>query len=166
MFIVGLFNLPSMGGLVLSLNKSHAESLGIQKKIKLLLKIGVAKSFGGLFVAIFMGLRYLSLDQSKPQEEKQMYRNYAVLLGYSAIVDVVYSLLSSKLIKRTRAMCYLIKKSKYRTQKKLLEQQSSIPSSTRSSKKSSPKMSPSKDLSEDSNNSSENNSRSSPKNLK
>jgi len=110
--VVGLFNIPVLGGLILCLEESKVEDYRMQKLIKLLLRVGIAKAFGGVLLALFMGLRYASLPPNLVHEDQLMnttIKSYAVSFVGSAIVDVIYSISAVRLIKQTKAITSLLK---------------------------------------------------------
>lgn len=107
MFMVALFNIPALLALVLCLSQTRSADLSTQKNIKLLLKIGIAKSLGGVLLAAFMSARFMSFAGAQDEEQYGVYLYMKKLTSFatmSAIVDMVYAVLAYFLVQYTRVI--------------------------------------------------------------
>lgn len=110
LFMVALFNVPAIFALVLCISQTRSSDLSTQKNIKLLLKIGIAKSLGGVLLAAFMYARFMSFASAQDEEQYGVYFYMKKLTHFatmSAIVDLIYAVLAYFLVQYTR----IIKKS-------------------------------------------------------
>lgn len=110
-----LFNIPAILALLLCMNKRNLHDYQAQKKIKLLLKIGMAKAVGGVLLAVYMGLKYacmpsLSGINVNYQHNNQDYLKLCALyFAASALIDIFYSFLAKDAIKYTKDIIIALK---------------------------------------------------------
>lgn len=113
LLVVTLFNMPAILGLALCLASTKSGSITFQKKLKTLLKVGIAKAFGGVLLACFMGLKYSSMKSVHAEAEGfDLYaglKQIAFAFALSAIIDIFYSVIAWMIIKKTRTMIQVVK---------------------------------------------------------
>jgi len=113
-----LFNIPTILALLLCFIKRNLYDYESQKWIKLLLKIGIAKAIGGVFLAIFMGLKYVYLPSSLVAnshygEKQEGYLKFcAIYFTASALIDIFNSFLARELIFKTKQIVWILKEKK------------------------------------------------------
>jgi len=122
-FFINLFNTPAVLALILCLQKGKLCDYKAQKKIKFLLKIGIAKAIGGVLLAIFMGLKYayspstsgiqITLGSTQGSYLKMLVISFTT----SAIIDVFYSLIAKDIISNTKQIVAHLKEKKSRSQR-------------------------------------------------
>ncbi len=104
--IVSVFNIPAVLGLACALIDTKIESFSFQKRLKTFLKVGIAKAFGGILLACYMGLKYSSMRLEHAGGEAfdlyATFKQVAFAFAISALVDVFYSLLAWIIIRKTR----------------------------------------------------------------
>lgn len=111
----GLFNIPAILALLLCVFKRNLSNYQAQKKIKLLLKIGVAKAVGGVCLALYMGLKYAYMPSTSA-----VYGHYghsymkmcALYFAASALVDIFYAYLAKDILQITKQIGSLLKEKK------------------------------------------------------
>lgn len=120
--MIAIFNIPAIIALLLCLSQTRTASLETQKNIKLCLKVGIAKSLGGVLLAAFMIARFASFGDVQDEEQYGVSVFMKRLVSYvtmAAIVDIIYSIAAYFLIKSTRAIKKAIVKSQKAQEKTL-----------------------------------------------
>jgi len=110
LFIVGIFNLPAIVALIACTFHYKIFNCQTQRAVKILLKIGVAKTVGGILLAVYMGLKYACILNNPETNSKMIIKYWAIYLGGSAIVDILYTLLAFLLIKKTRHIIKILRR--------------------------------------------------------
>jgi len=110
LFIVGIFNLPAILALMMCTIQPAVSNRQMQKKAKLLLKVGIAKAIGGVLLAIYIGLKYAYMLQESGFSSKAAMELCVIYLGGSALVDILYSILAYRAIKQTRTIVRILRK--------------------------------------------------------
>lgn len=113
LFIVGIFNLPAIIALFISLLKPKYFTHEIQKTAKICLRIGMAKAVGGLLLACYMVFEYVYVLRDL-KGNIDVFRNYLVYLGGSSLIDIVYSILAIFAVKKTKDIIKIMKKKNIR----------------------------------------------------
>lgn len=107
MVIVGVFNLPAIIALLgFALQKSHKP----RKCSKVLLKVGIAKAFGGLMLAVYMSIKFFWMLHSAESNTKATIKLYALYLGASALVDIIYSLVALMILKKSKQIVRVMRR--------------------------------------------------------
>ena len=119
LFVVAFFNIPAISALIACTFHNKVSSCQAQRTTKFLLKIGVAKTFGGIFLALYVGLKYVFLLKGTDPNTKAMIEMCTVYLGGSALVDVLYSILATMAIKRTKKIIKILKRNSSVSNKKI-----------------------------------------------
>jgi hypothetical protein len=116
--IVAIFNIPAILGLVFSLLYTKVYSFSFQKRLKMLLKVGIAKSFGGILLAAYMGLKFTSLKYEHSNKEAfdlyVAFKQIAFAFALSALVDIFYGTFAWVIIKKTREIIRELKEKQVR----------------------------------------------------
>lgn len=97
LFMVAIFNIPAIAALLLCLINSKPADVHSQKTIKLGLKIGMAKSLGGVLLALFLFARFASMGEYYDEESYATTLFMKKIVSYvsmAAIVDVIYSIIA------------------------------------------------------------------------
>jgi len=113
-----LFNIPAIIALLLCMNKRSLYDYKAQKKIKLLLKIGMAKAIGGVSLAIYMGLKYAYMPRANgiqslySQNQEEYMKLCAIYFVASALVDIFYSFIAKDIVRSTKQIVVILKEKK------------------------------------------------------
>ena len=113
-----VFNVPAALALLLCLHKGSLLNYKAQKRIKLLLKIGIAKTIGGVLLAIYMGLKYACMPSSAGfnvhygHNREDYMKLCAIYFTASALVDILYSFIAKDIIKNTKEILTNLKEKK------------------------------------------------------
>jgi len=110
LLIVGIFNVPAIMALVSCAFKRNLLDCQTQKTTKTLLKVGVAKAIGGVLLAVYIGLKYFLILNETANGNKAIMKLYAIYLGGSAVVDILYSMFALMAIKKTKDIINILKR--------------------------------------------------------
>jgi hypothetical protein len=111
LFIVGIFNIPALLALVACTLENKLLNYQVQKTIKILLKVGIAKAVGGVLLALYIGLKYAYMsNEMEHHNSRAVMRFCAIYLGGSALVDVLYSLFAFAAIARTKDIIKILRR--------------------------------------------------------
>ena len=84
----------------------------------MLLKVGIAKSFGGILLAAYMGLKFTSLKYEHSNKEAfdlyVAFKQIAFAFALSALVDIFYGTFAWVIIKKTREIIRELKEKQVR----------------------------------------------------
>jgi len=119
--IVGFFNIPAILALVACTYQPRIFSRQAQRTTKTMLKVGIAKAIGGILLAVFMGLKYVSIWNAAESSQKTTVKLCAIYLAVGAVVDILYSVFALMAIKNTKSILKLLRR---RSSQKKVETQS------------------------------------------
>lgn len=110
------FNVPLVAAALGCLISPKLISGTIQKIIKILLKVSIAKAFGSILLAVYIGLKCFS-----GSSQSANMRLCAIYFGTSATVDIVSSLAAYFAIKKTRTIIRVLRREEKKTQRSILD---------------------------------------------
>jgi len=117
---IAIFNVPTLIATLGCFFTPKFIGLNAQKAIKILLKVSIAKTFGSILLAAYIGLKFFS-----GSSQLVNMRLCAIYFGVSAMVDIVSSLIAYLAIKKTRSIIRILRREVKKSQKSLLDSLSS-----------------------------------------
>jgi predicted membrane protein len=101
LFIVGLFNLPAIVALLGCMLHPQLFSFEMHKTTKVFLKVGMAKAVGGVLFATYLAIKFFGMVK-RYEDSNALVMTYIIPLIGSTLVDIIYSALAHKVIRKTR----------------------------------------------------------------
>jgi len=108
--LVGFFNIPAILALAACTYQPKIFSRQAQRMTKSMLKVGIAKAVGGILLAVFMGLKYVSMWNAVESSQKATVKLCAIYLAVGAVVDIIYSIIALMAIKNTKSILKLLRR--------------------------------------------------------
>jgi len=108
LFIVGLFNLPTIVALLSCTLHPQLFSFEMHKTTKVLLKVGMAKAVGGVLFATYLAIKVFNMVK-RYEDNNALMMTYIIPLIGSALVDIIYSALAYQIIRKTRRIIRILR---------------------------------------------------------
>jgi len=109
--IISLLNLPSIIALAMCVFP-QTPNLRFQKEIKNLLRVGIAKSIGGVLLVLYIGFKHIKMYNTTNHKNRTLIMESIIYFILSTFVDVLFSFIAILAIKRTRAIIKILKHNK------------------------------------------------------
>ena len=110
-FLTSLLNLPSIIALAMCVFP-QTPNLRFQKEIKNLLRVGIAKSIGGVLLVLYIGFKHIKMYNTTNHKNRTLIMESIIYFILSTFVDVLFSFIAILAIKRTRAIIKILKHNK------------------------------------------------------